>query len=88
MCYNTNMEYVTYQDEYEDEEGEGGEITTRKKRSRHKKTIFEVFEPSELERGHMTDVDQEIRTADMPERFHVSHSMLMQNIACFFIYKI
>ena len=31
-----------------------------------------MFEPSELERGHMTDVDQEIRSADIPERFHVS----------------
>ena len=28
-----------------------------------------MFEPSELERGHFTDVDHEIRMADMPERF-------------------
>ena len=72
MLVSKKLTLYLSQDEYEDEEGEGGEITTRKKRSRHKKTIFEVFEPSELERGHMTDVDQEIRTADMPERFHVS----------------
>lgn len=69
---------VWYQDDYEDEEGEGGEITSRKKRSRQKKTIFEVFEPSELERGHMTDVDQEIRTADVPERFHVCNMLYNQ----------
>ena len=28
-----------------------------------------MFEPSELERGHFTDRDHEIRMADMPERF-------------------
>ena len=31
-----------------------------------------MFEPSELERGHFTDLDTEIRTADVPERFMVS----------------
>ena len=30
-----------------------------------------MFEPSELERGHFTDQDQEIRVADMPERFQL-----------------
>ena len=35
-------------------------------------TFFEqLIEPSELERGFHTDVDQEIRTADMPERFQL-----------------
>ena len=33
--------------------------------------IFQVFEPSELERGHFTDVDQDIRATDMPERFQL-----------------
>lgn len=32
---------------------------------------FKVFEPSELERGHFTDLDQEIRSSDMPERFQL-----------------
>lgn len=31
----------------------------------------QVFEPSELERGFFTDVDNEIRNTDMPERFQV-----------------
>ena len=30
-----------------------------------------MFEPSELERGHFTDFDQEVRSADMPERFQI-----------------
>lgn len=34
-------------------------------------STFQVFEPSELERGHFTELDNEIRTTDMPERFQV-----------------
>lgn len=33
---------------------------------------LQVFEPSELERGHFTELDNEIRTTDMPERFQVN----------------
>ena len=32
---------------------------------------IQVFEPSELERSHFTDFDQEVRMADMPERFQL-----------------
>ena len=32
---------------------------------------LQVFEPSDLARSHYTDQDQEIRTADMPERFQL-----------------
>ena len=28
-----------------------------------------MYEPSELERGHFTDKDQEIRITDLPEQF-------------------
>ena len=31
-----------------------------------------MYEPSDLERAGFTDYDNEIRTADMPERFQVS----------------
>ena len=31
----------------------------------------QVFEPSELERGHITSSDQEIRMLDLPERFQL-----------------
>ena len=30
-----------------------------------------MFEPSELEKGMLTNKDNEIRTADVPERFQV-----------------
>ena len=36
-----------------------------------RKSIFELYEPSELESSHMTDQDNEIRSTDMPERFQV-----------------
>ena len=42
-----------------------------RKRGGKKTTIYEIFEPSELERGHFTDQDQEIRGIDQPERFQL-----------------
>ena len=39
----------------------------RKKKS----TIYDVYEPSELERGHFLEKDTEIRITDKPERFQV-----------------
>ncbi|KAH9627917.1 hypothetical protein HF086_015361 [Spodoptera exigua] len=33
-----------------------------------KKSIFEIYEPSELKRSHFTDLDNEIRKTDVPER--------------------
>ncbi|XP_071546473.1 transcription elongation factor SPT6 [Panulirus ornatus] len=61
-------------DDYEeDEEGEGRDRRRGRKERRKqvKKSIYEVFEPSELERGHLTDQDQEIRKLDIPERFQL-----------------
>ncbi|XP_042883795.1 transcription elongation factor SPT6-like [Penaeus japonicus] len=61
-------------DDYEeDEEVEGRERRHRRKERRKpiKKSIYEVFEPSELERGHLTDQDHEIRKSDVPERFQL-----------------
>ncbi|KAJ7311009.1 Transcription elongation factor SPT6, partial [Desmophyllum pertusum] len=57
-------------DEYEEEDGEVGVMRRQKKKST-KKSIYEVFEPSELEKGMLTNKDNEIRTADVPERFQV-----------------
>ena len=63
--------------QYDDEDDYDGDEPRPKKigksvRKRGKKTtIFEIFEPSELERAHFTDQDQEIRNADMPERFQL-----------------
>ena len=54
-------------------EGEDGETPKTKKRHRRKakkKTgIYDLYEPSELERGHFLERDAEIRVTDMPERF-------------------
>ncbi|KAL8562544.1 hypothetical protein ACOMHN_045809 [Nucella lapillus] len=64
-----------FDDDYEDDDtGEDGEprVRTKKRKKRTtKKSIFDVFEPSELERGHFTETDNEIRTTDMPERFQL-----------------
>lgn len=64
------------EDEYEDEyEQDGGETEKRPKKLARKKSakksIFEIYEPSELKRGHFTDVDIEIRKRDMPERMQL-----------------
>ncbi len=41
------------------------------RRVKKKSTIYDVYEPSELERGHFTEKDSEIRVTDMPERFQL-----------------
>lgn len=61
------------EDEYESE-GEGEVTKVKPKRVRKekkKKNIFDVYEPSELEAGHMTEKDAEIRVTDIPERFQL-----------------
>ncbi|XP_023242655.1 transcription elongation factor SPT6-like [Centruroides sculpturatus] len=72
--YGEEYEEDIDDEEYEEEEEEG-ETRPRPKRSVQKrptkKSIFDVFEPSELERGHFTDLDNEIRVTDIPERFQL-----------------
>lgn len=53
------------EEEYEDEEGVR---KTRKKtdgktvkKKFQRKTIYDVYEPSELERGHFTDFDEQVK---------------------------
>lgn len=58
-----------YEEDY-DEEDETGEVRPRKKKG-GKKSIYEIYEPSELERSHMTANDQRIRAKDEPERFQL-----------------
>ena len=43
----------------------------QKKKRPDKKTIYDLFEPSELERGHLTDKDNIIKRVDIPERFQL-----------------
>ena len=57
-----------YDGEEEDEEA-AERKRRRKKQQASKKSIYELYEPSELERGFFTDADHEIRTMDSPERF-------------------
>lgn len=61
------------EDGYEDEEAEGVEGSARKRNRRKtgRKSIFEIYEPSELEKSHLTDADKEIKEADIPERFRL-----------------
>lgn len=70
-------EYEDEEDEEEDEyeEDEEGEKRKRQKKTARKKptkkSIFEVYEPSELKRGFFTDLDNEIRNTDIPERMQL-----------------
>ena len=61
------------EDGYEDEEAEGGDGSARKRNRRKtgRKSIFEIYEPSELEKSHLTEADKEIKEADIPERFRL-----------------
>lgn len=60
------------EEEEEDQDEEGWDRPKKQtKRRQGRKSIFEIYEPSELESSHMTDQDNEIRTTDMPERFQV-----------------
>lgn len=58
-----------YEEEY-DEDDETGEARQRRRKS-GRKTIYDVYEPAELERSHMTNFDLQVRTKDEPERFQL-----------------
>lgn len=72
--YNEYDEELEEDYEYEDDEAEG-EIRVRPKKTTKKRvsrrSIFEMYEPSELESSHLTDQDNEIRATDLPERFQL-----------------
>lgn len=78
--YNEYDEDLEDEYVYEPEEAEG-EIRVRPKKTAKKRvsrrSIFEMYEPSELESSHLTDQDNEIRVTDMPERFQVGELMLL-----------
>ncbi|XP_037068025.1 LOW QUALITY PROTEIN: transcription elongation factor SPT6-like, partial [Pollicipes pollicipes] len=54
----------------EEDDPDASKKRTRKKAAK-KKSIYELYEPSELERGHFTDLDNEIRQTDIPERMQL-----------------
>ena len=53
----------------ESEVGDTPRKKKRRKKSKKKTGIHDLYEPSELERGHFLERDAEIRVTDMPERF-------------------
>ncbi|XP_055514099.1 transcription elongation factor SPT6 isoform X2 [Leucoraja erinacea] len=73
--YNEYDEEMEEEYEFEDEELGEGETRVRPKKTAKKRvsrrSIFEIYEPSELESSHLTDQDNEIRVTDMPERFQL-----------------
>lgn len=67
-------DYDDEEDEEEYEEDSDGERRVVKKKGKRrvvKKSIYELYEPSELERNHLTEKDNEIRNVDLPERFQL-----------------
>ena len=68
--YGEFERYGDDQEEEEDEEDEyeeDGDVErptkskTKPKKNASRKSIFEIYEPSELRRGHFTDRDNEVR---------------------------
>ena len=55
--------------DHEDEDTRQAKKTAKK--SSTKKSIFDIYEPSELKRGYFTDTDNEIRNKDIPERMQL-----------------
>ena len=60
------------EDDYEDPDDDDEDIAMKRRRKKRRtKTIFEMYEPSELEVRHFTDQDNEIRNTDIPERMQL-----------------
>ena len=70
--FDADGAYEQGEEEEEDQDEESWDRPKKQtKRRVGRKSIFEIYEPSELESSHMTDQDNEIRSTDMPERFQV-----------------
>ncbi|KAG9351595.1 hypothetical protein JZ751_022846 [Albula glossodonta] len=64
--------YDHAEEEEEDPDDESWDRPKKQTKKRvGRRSIFEIYEPSELESSHMTDQDNEIRSTDMPERFQL-----------------
>lgn len=65
------------EDAYSDDSEEGAARRARRKAKKARQrqagaaSMYEVFDPSELERGYHTERDQDIRLTDQPERFQL-----------------
>ncbi|GBP70340.1 Transcription elongation factor SPT6 [Eumeta japonica] len=82
--FGVDFDYEEFKDfgsEGEDEEGwtteeeedddENRRRTKKGKTKRPTKKLYEIYEPSELKRSHFTDLDNEIRKVDVPERMQL-----------------
>ncbi|KAK0416608.1 hypothetical protein QR680_012588 [Steinernema hermaphroditum] len=69
--YDEEADVADEEEEYQDDEiGEDGEPLSRARRPRkEKKNLLEVIEPSELERGFLSNEAKRIQLDDKPERF-------------------
>ena len=69
------LQYLSGEEEEEEDEVGGSQRRRRRRlrKARKKTSIYDVYEPSELERGFFTDRDKDIRVTDMPERFQVQY---------------
>ena len=56
---------------YDDESGIGKRRRKVRKAPSKTTSIYDVYEPDELERSHFTERDNEIKVTDLPERFQV-----------------
>jgi hypothetical protein len=75
------------EDEYVDEEGGGEDRRRKEKKARGKKpsrkSIFEIYEPDELKRGHFTDMDNQVKKIRLTiEIFR--HAILKNSENCIF----
>nr|XP_027201261.1 transcription elongation factor SPT6-like [Dermatophagoides pteronyssinus] len=67
---NVEFDEEEMEEDYDEEGIDRQRQTSKKKRQRQpKKSIYELYEPAELERSHLTEADNEIRNTDAPERF-------------------
>jgi len=59
------------EEDYDEDDPPAERKRREKKRGKKGTTIFDIFDPYELAKGHYTDTDQEIRTTDIPERMQL-----------------
>ena len=68
--YDNDLDQLS-DEEYVDLDEDERKEKKRKKKKSARKSIYDVYEPSELEKSHLTDRDNEIKLRDIPERFQL-----------------
>ncbi|CAG7720260.1 unnamed protein product [Allacma fusca] len=66
------------EDEYEDDEQRTKRVKKQPRKKRKQKSIYELYEPSELERAGFTAEDNSIRNQDIPERMQLRNVPITQ----------